>query len=275
MFAPPGYIMVGPFLDNLAEEVIDYFYPPSSLLDCGESNHEGPMLSGDKEKNAIDWMNDWGFRVEAVRNWVIHVTLLRVELYVCSISGVVLKVGPYIIERLRDDNMATDGELLTFDPIKSPFEKQRCVYFTGTDIFRFLDIDSGLIRPGFNDETSDQEEIKVSYIKSSSRLMENFAGWAICFSASDVPKTAPEFLTLAGFGETTQALDTMAHKRRRGRPSQRETAARNYYLEFPSGHEREGKTWKEALRTVNKSLSREISEDTLKRAVDEYTQNRQ
>ena len=56
-------------------------------------------------------------------------------------------------------------------------------------------------------------------------------------------------------------------KRPAGRPSRRAEAARIYRSAFPEGHDKAGKSWKEALSIVNSALRGPISEDTLKRAV--------
>lgn len=223
----------------------------------------------------IDWMKDWVFRTEVVRNWVVHRILLDIPIYACSTSGHILQLGRYISERIRDDEVATDGELYTFDPAKSPFEKQRSVYLTRVNSYRFFDVETGLIRLGLEDALDNDEYRDVSYWRASNSMISNFVGWAVCFSNSDLPNSASDFLDFSGYHELAKTSHGAAPKRRRGRPSQRETAARHYFLAFPNGHEKEGKTWKEALQKVNQHLPRAISEDTLRRALDGGAQNPQ
>lgn len=177
MFAPPGYIMLGALADRLPNEVAEHFFPLGSLQFFEDWNDDDLALSENTDGHTINWMKDWVFRTEAFRNWVIHRVLLSVPFYVCSTSGTILQLGPYVIERMRDDDMATDGEIYCFDPKNSPFERQRSVYLTRTNIYRFFDIESGLIRLGFNDEVDDDDdEFGVSYRSASSRWIESFLG---------------------------------------------------------------------------------------------------
>lgn len=274
MFAPPGYVALGAIAERLPYEVGEYFFPDDSLQFFEFWDDDSLVLPESTDWQNIDWMNDWVFRNGVVWNWVIHRILLTVPLYVCSTSGTILQLGRYAIERTWTDETATDAELLRFDPRTSPFEKQRFVYLTSRDSYKFIDVESGLIRLSVDDDLDDNQRRNISYSRADNAMIKNFLGWSVCFSATDIPKDAVGFLDFIGNNKNMQVSCNAASKRGRGRPSQRETVVRVYCSAFPSGHQREGKTWKEALQMVNKHLTSPIAEDTLRRALGPNVQNR-
>lgn len=171
------------------------------------------------------------------------------------------------------------------------FKYQRDGVFEPRDIFeRFAFIDPRFGEFGVKNGTRHflingvgcEEKEAEKLIETASKL----AGHIVCWR--DVPdeEDLRNFLSYLEVDDTfTMALDKTfglatedsppQEKRPKGRPSKQQAASREYWRCFPQGHNKSGKTWKEALRSVNDKLDVPVEITTLKRSLRKGGQKQQ
>lgn len=119
-------------------------------------------------------------------------------------------------------------------------------------------------------------------VKSVTEAVRSLSGFSVCWSSFPEAQELRDFLSCIEVNEAfTKVLDyefgppserladdrKNIRQKRVGRPPKKDKAAQVYWTCFPEGHAAQGKSWKEALASVNENLTVPVSAITLKRAV--------
>lgn len=224
---------------------------------------------------------------------------LRVAITTCFLLSKFLEDFPPVLASLRSDTVDVDRvffehrdqlDYCTFAwPLEDDsqfrffFEFAKAGVFKASNIFdRFAFIDP---HTGEICVKNGSKDFLMGYVVDSDtqadkiiEMAHKLSGYIVCWP--DVPdeREFRNFLSYLEVNDTfTAALDKgfgiatedaqPQEKRPIGRPSKRQAASQEYWNHFPEGHDKAGKTWKEALRSVNTTIDVPVEITTLKRAV--------